>query len=153
MTRFITESKLNNQPALVIITRVVQALGASGAVTWISQRTAASSFLRFSELENCQFWLFEENQRIVNPCYFKNLKKNLQFIIYEGREFSLFCFVVMRSTELGCFRLCSWCLWKALLLDEEGSMGLVPWWLGVFWTCSAKVLEYWKNSSLKIKLN
>jgi hypothetical protein len=33
MTRFITGSKLNNQPALVIITRVVQALGASGAVT------------------------------------------------------------------------------------------------------------------------
>jgi hypothetical protein len=40
--------------------------------------------------------------------------------IYEGR----FCFVVMRSTELGCLRSCSWCLWKAL--DEEGSMGLVP---------------------------
>jgi hypothetical protein len=35
------------------------------------------------------------------------------------------CFVVMRSTELGCFRSCSWCLWKAL--DEEACMGLVPW--------------------------
>jgi hypothetical protein len=33
----------------------------------------------------------------------------------------------MRSTEpgLGCFRSCSWCLWKAL--DEEGCMGLVSW--------------------------
>jgi hypothetical protein len=41
------------------------------------------------------------------------------------KEGSLFCFVVMRSTELGCFRLCSWCLWKAL--NEEGCMGLVPW--------------------------
>jgi hypothetical protein len=40
------------------------------------------------------------------------------------KEGSLFCFAVMRSTELGCFRLCSWCLWKAL--DEEGCMGLVP---------------------------
>jgi hypothetical protein len=37
---------------------------------------------------------------------------------------ALFCFVVMRSIELGCFKLCSWCLWKAL--DEEGCMGLVP---------------------------
>jgi hypothetical protein len=40
------------------------------------------------------------------------------------KEGSLFCFVVMRSTEPGCFRSCSWCLWKAL--DEEGCMGLVP---------------------------
>jgi hypothetical protein len=35
------------------------------------------------------------------------------------------CFVVIRSTELGCFRLCFWCLWKAL--HEKGCMGLVPW--------------------------
>jgi hypothetical protein len=41
------------------------------------------------------------------------------------KEGSFFCFVNMRSTELGCFRLCSWCLWKAL--DEEACMGLVPW--------------------------
>ncbi len=26
--------------------------------------------------------------------------------------------------HLGCLRLCSWCLWKAL--DEEGCMGFVP---------------------------
>jgi hypothetical protein len=37
------------------------------------------------------------------------------------KEGSLFCFVVMRSTKLGCIRLCSWCLWKAF--DEEGYMG------------------------------
>jgi hypothetical protein len=37
------------------------------------------------------------------------------------KEGSLFCFVVMRSIELGCFRSCSWCLWRAL--DEEGCMG------------------------------
>jgi hypothetical protein len=41
------------------------------------------------------------------------------------KEGNLFCFVVMRSTELGCFRSCSWCLPKAL--GEEGCMGLVPW--------------------------
>jgi hypothetical protein len=40
------------------------------------------------------------------------------------KEGSLFCFVVMRSTKSGCFRSCSWCLWKAL--DEEGCMGMVP---------------------------
>jgi len=84
------------------------------------------------------------------------------------KEGSLFCFVVMRSTELGCFRSCSWCLWKAL--DEEGCVGLLQimflvslessWWGGVhglgsmtFWTCGTKVLEYWMISSLKIKLN
>jgi hypothetical protein len=51
-------------------------------------------------------------------------------------EGSLFCFVVMRSTVPGCFRSCSWCLWKAL--DEEGCMGVFH----DVWTCSAKVLEY-----------
>jgi hypothetical protein len=40
------------------------------------------------------------------------------------KEGTLFCFVVMRSTELGHFRSCFWCLWKAL--DEEGCMDLVP---------------------------
>ncbi len=34
------------------------------------------------------------------------------------KQGSLFCFVVMRPTEPGCFRLCCWCLWKAL--NEEG---------------------------------
>ncbi len=38
------------------------------------------------------------------------------------KEGSLFCFVVMRSAEPGCFRLCSSCLWKPL--DEKGCMGL-----------------------------
>jgi hypothetical protein len=34
------------------------------------------------------------------------------------KEGGLFCFVVMRSIELGCFRSSSLCPWKAL--DEEG---------------------------------
>jgi hypothetical protein len=41
------------------------------------------------------------------------------------KEGSLFCFVGMRSTEPGCFRPCSWCLWKAL--NEDGCLGLLPW--------------------------
>jgi hypothetical protein len=40
------------------------------------------------------------------------------------KEGSLFCFEVMRSTEPGCFGLCSWCRSKAF--DEERCMGLVP---------------------------
>jgi hypothetical protein len=60
----------------------------------------------------------------------------------------LLCFVLMRSTTLGCFRLRSWCLWKAL--DEEGGAWA---WFHDIWTCSAKVLEYWMIFSLKIKLS
>jgi hypothetical protein len=56
----------------------------------------------------------------------------------------------MRSTELGCFRLRSWSLWKAL---EDGLFvklwrrrrrrrrGALAWFHGV-WTCSLEVLEY-----------
>jgi len=56
------------------------------------------------------------------------------------KEGSLFCFVVMRSTEPGCFRSCSWCHWKAL---EEGVGGGVH---GhgsmVFGLMVQKVIEY-----------
>jgi hypothetical protein len=46
--------------------------------------------------------------------------------VSKGRLFVCFVWIVlMRSTEPGRFRLCSWCLWKAL--NEEGCMGLVPW--------------------------
>jgi hypothetical protein len=67
--------------------------------------------------------------------------------IYPWRKVVwLFClFVPIRSTELGGFRSHSWSLWKAL-------KGASAWFHGV-WTCSAKVLEYWMISSLKIKLN
>ncbi len=78
----------------------------------------------------------KSSQRNQNPSRYLSMK--------EG---SLFYFVVMRSTEPGCFRWCSWCLWKAL--DEEGCMGLVP----CAWTSCAKVLEYWMSFSLKFKLN
>jgi hypothetical protein len=54
----------------------------------------------------------------------------------------------MRYTKPGCCRSCSWCLWKAL--DKERGAWA---WFPDIWTCSAKVLEYWMISSLKIKLN
>jgi hypothetical protein len=54
----------------------------------------------------------------------KALKKsNLGYL--SMKEGSLFVFVLMRSRELGCFRLCSWCVWKGL--KEEGCIGLVSW--------------------------
>jgi hypothetical protein len=66
-------------------------------------------------------------------------------IIYLWRK--VVCFVVMRSTEPGCFRLCSWCLWRL-------STGRCAWaWFHDVWTCGAKVLEYWMIFSLKIKWN
>jgi hypothetical protein len=65
------------------------------------------------------------------------------------KEGSLFCFAVMRSTKPGCFRLCSWCLWKAVDEEEKGAWA----WLHGVWTCGAKVLEYWMISSLKIIWN
>jgi hypothetical protein len=52
------------------------------------------------------------------------------------KEGSLFCFVVMKSIKPGCFRLCSWSLWKAL---KEGRGALA--WLHDVWTC-AIVFEY-----------
>jgi hypothetical protein len=55
----------------------------------------------------------------------------------------------MRSTEPGCFRLCSWCLWKA---PRWGGVHGCAWFHDV-WTCGPKVIEYWMISSLKIKLN
>ncbi len=55
--------------------------------------------------------------------YYLSMKEGSLFVLFC---FVLFFFVVMRSTEPPrCFKLCSWCLWKAL--HEEWCMGLVPW--------------------------
>jgi hypothetical protein len=71
------------------------------------------------------------------------------------KEGSLFCFVGMRSTEPGCFRSRSWCLWKAL--DEEGWMGLVPWYLDLrcksFWILNIFSLKIKLNRSWKFRRN
>jgi len=52
------------------------------------------------------------------------------------KQGSLLCFVTIKSTKLGGFKLCYWNLWKAL--DKEGCIGLVH----DIWTCSVKVFEY-----------
>jgi hypothetical protein len=55
------------------------------------------------------------------------------------KEGSLFCFVVMSSTETGCFKSCSLCLHGSGKL----SMRRGAWaWFHDVWTCRAKVLEY-----------
>jgi hypothetical protein len=61
-------------------------------------------------------------------------------ILLSMKVGSLFdLFVLMRSTESGCFRLCSWSLWKAL---KRGASALFH----------VELLEYWMISSLKSKL-
>jgi hypothetical protein len=46
----------------------------------------------------------------------------------------LLCFVLMRSTKLGCFRLRSWSVWKAL--EEEGCIGLISCHFNLLCSCS-----------------
>jgi hypothetical protein len=79
------------------------------------------------------------------------LQSNFQQNYLSMKEGSLFCFVVIKSTEPGCFRLC-----QDHVLGVFGKLwmrrGAWAWFHGV-WTCRAKVLEYWMISSLKIKLN
>jgi len=77
-------------------------------------------------------------------------KEKISAIYLWRKVVCLFCFVLfvlMRSTEPGCFRSCSWSLWKAL----ERRSGLV--WFHGIWTYGAKVLEYGMIFSLKIKFN
>ncbi len=85
----------------------------------------------------------EECPRLLN--HFKGqlwvFKKNCITIIYLWIKvvcFVLFWSLVMKSTKLRCFRLCSWCLWKAF--NKEGCMGLVPWHLDL-WCKSSWILN------------
>jgi hypothetical protein len=52
------------------------------------------------------------------------------------KENNLFCFVNMRSTKLGHFRLCSWYFWKLSMRRDAST------WVYDVWTSGAKVLEY-----------
>jgi hypothetical protein len=74
-----------------------------------------------NKFQKTKFWKEKsvENMLTLGPMAHATL------VYLWRKEGSLFCFVVMKSTEPGGFRSCSWCLWKAL--HEEGCMGLVPW--------------------------
>ncbi len=63
------------------------------------------------------------------------------------KEGKLFCFVVMRSSKLGCFRY-------VLGVFGKLSMRRGAWaWFHDVSTCNTKVLQYWMIFSLKAKLN
>ncbi len=89
-----------------------------------------------------------ENNLFCCGVYNAIYRTTLLYIYLWRKVVCLFCFVVMKSTELGCFISCSWSLWKAL--KEEGCIGLVPWRLDLRF---AKGLEYWMICSMKIKSN
>jgi hypothetical protein len=84
--------------------------------------------MRFTELGCFRLcsWIYLWRKVVCFFCSYYEIHRTgmlqIVFLNLSMKECSLFCFVVMRFTELGCFRSCSWCLWKAL--DEEGCMGL-----------------------------
>jgi hypothetical protein len=83
------------------------------------------TFLHWMPLNLVRSWMhrgFKVLQTIVLLAHHILKHKYEHLSMKEG---NLFCFVVMRSTKPGCFRSCSWCLWKDS--DKEGCMGLVPW--------------------------
>jgi hypothetical protein len=77
----------------------------------LENSSMGSNFLVY--LEGTLYWWISLLQWIQ-----RNKQKAPYLSMKEGSLFVLFCFVSMRFTKWGCFRLCSWCLWKAL--NEEG---------------------------------
>ncbi len=75
---------------------------------------------------------------------------------FNGWECSIYlwrkvvCFVFMRPTKLGWFKLCSWCLWKAL--DKEGLMGVVPWCLDLQCKCFWILNDFFTKNEIKLLL-
>jgi hypothetical protein len=71
-------------------------------------------------------------------CYptLPNMRGRSNWHTLSMKEGSLFCCVVMRSTERGCFKSCSWCLWKVLDPPNCDASDHV---LGVF----GKLLTHW----------
>ncbi len=68
--------------------------------------------------------------------------------IYEARWFVCFVlFVFMRYTEMGCFRLRSWSLWKAL--EEEGCISLVSCRLDLRCKSSWILNDFFTENSIK----
>jgi hypothetical protein len=83
--------------------------------------------------------MFLESQFI---CQRISMKEN-RFCFF----FVLFCFIVMKSTQLWCFTFCSWCFGKL-------STRRCAWaWFHDVCTWGAKVIEYWMSYSIQIKLN
>jgi hypothetical protein len=65
-------------------------------------------------------------------------KRRRYLSMKDDSLFVLFYFVLMKSIKLGCFKSCSWSLWKAL--EEEGCIGLVSWRLDL-WCKSSWIMN------------
>ncbi len=76
---------------------------------------------KFNKFQETRFWKEKSVEDVITLGPMAQAA-----LVYLWRKVVCFvCFVIMRSTQLGCFRSCSWCLWKAL--DKKGCMGSVPW--------------------------
>jgi hypothetical protein len=106
-------------------------------------------------IKKLQPWLFEMKELLdkleefwCHLWYMHNTKKGPMHIYLWRKVVCLFCFVFMRSTKGGCFRLHSWSLLKAL--KEEGCIGLVFWRLYMscktFWILNDFFSENWIKS-------
>ncbi len=96
-------------------------------------------------------WKIKRGQRLCSVGQIVvHLEDHVQTAISYNLWRKLVCFVLFCSYEIHRTRMLqmvSLCRWKA-------SMRRGAWaWSHDVWTCSAKVLEYWMISSLKIKLN
>ncbi len=104
--------------------RAIEKQQSSKLVVWMY---VCMYYIAWSELTSVFQCTAENFDEIL--CSWKKKPFNLAEHL-SMKEGSLFCFVVMRSTEPGRLRSCSWRLWKAL--DEEG-MHLA--WFHDIWTC------------------
>jgi len=91
--------------------------------------------------------LWRERELGNHFAHLRRLEDDFKTIYLWSKVVCLFCFVLMRSIELGCFRLCSWCLWKGL--DEERCMNLVPWGLDLQCKSSWILNDFFTKNKIK----
>ncbi len=85
-----------------------------------------------------------------NHMYCGTLHPRVTFIYLWKKVLCLFCFVLMRSTKPGCFKLCSWKAFK-----EEGCISLVSWCLDL--QCRKHIewficWKFWRNWNVPLVL-
>jgi hypothetical protein len=117
-------------------------------LSWVHSLSTILKFIHFPMLpyKSC-VPCFQAQSLLHLPTLIPCITLIRSTIVLLSKRRKFVCFVVMRSTELGCFRSCCWCLWKAL--NEEGCMGLVPWCLDLRCKSSWILNDFFT----KIKLN
>jgi len=124
----------------------------SGRRTWsvtiaqvtnqLNQLDSASCF-KVIQWDMIKFW-WPENQLLAH-CKKIHTQETRNLSMKQGSLFVLFCTYEIHRTGM---------LQIGFLVSLESSTRRGAWaWFHDVWTCSAKVLEYWMISSLKIKLN